>query len=96
MVLQQKVSIIVHQKDASTIIMTIDTETLLPEASSSGDVSSEMVAVDLKGTGDILLSPSTTEAPVALPTSSADLFGGELGVDELNGKRFKTVAVLPY
>ena len=67
--------------------MTIESETLLPEPSSTGDVSSEMAAVDGK-TEDIMLNSGTAEAPVsscALPSSSADLFGGELGVDELNG-----------
>ena len=46
-----------------------------------------MAAVDGKAVEDIVLEAATADAPVSsLPTSSADLFGGELGVDELNGE----------
>ena len=76
--------------------MTIESETLLPEPSSS-DVPTEMVQSDVREDEDIMVN-ETAEAPVsscALPTSSADLFGGELGVDELNGE-FIACATVPF
>ena len=76
--------------------MTIESETLLPEPSSS-DVPTEMVQSDVREAEDIMVN-ETAEAPVsscALPTSSADLFGGELGVDELNGE-FISCANVPF